>query len=137
MPSKDLHNNIKISPAIDPAAIIAGNATKAGAIIDTQGFESLEFAIVSGALTDATYTPIMNESDAANMAGETAVADADMFGTEVAASFAEGDDSVIKKIGYRGNKRYVTLDVVQAGATIGGFLCVIAIQGHPRNAPVA
>jgi hypothetical protein len=133
----DLHHNLKISPAIDPAAIIAGNATKTSATIDRQGFDSLEFAIYSGVLTDASYTTTLYEGDAADMSDEAAAADSDLLGTEALASFALADDSTVKKIGYTGIKRYVRIKVVQADATTGGFLSAIAIQGNPHNAPVA
>lgn len=134
---RDLHNNIKVSSAIPPAVIIAGNATKTGAIIDTLGFDSLEFAIHSGALTDAVYTPTVYEGDAADMSDETAVADADLLNTEALCTFILTDDNVVKRIGYTGSKRYVRLKVVQSGATTGGYMSAVAIQGHAKSAPVA
>jgi hypothetical protein len=140
---KDLHNNIKISPAIDPAAVVASNGTKTSNTIDRQGFESLEFAIISGVLTDGTYTPTLYESDTVDgngvMTSEAAVSAAgDMLGTADGATLVYTTDaSAVKKIGYIGNKRYVRLKVVQSGYTSGGFVCAVAIQGGARNAPVA
>lgn len=132
---KDLHNNIKVSPAINPAAIITGNGTTTGAIIDTQGFNSLEFAVQSGTITDGSFACTVFDSDAADMTGEAAAAAADLVGSNP--SFAATDDNVVKKVGYIGNKRYVRLKAVQAGATTGGFLAAQAIQGNARNSPVA
>lgn len=137
---RDLHNNIKVSPAIDPAAIITGNATKTGKTIDTVGFDSLEFAVASGALTDGTYTSKLFESDTINegtgaLTNATEVADKDRLGDLPA--FTAADDSAVKRVGYIGSKRYVRIDVVQAGATTGGFLAAVAIQGHAKIAPVA
>lgn len=132
---QDLHNNIKISPCIDPAVIISGDATKTGATIDTADFGSLEFAIISGALTDGAYTVTVYESDDSGMSGEAAVGDADLIGTESGASFALANDSQVRKIGYKGNKRYVRIKVVQSSSATGGYLCAVAIQGHPKVAP--
>lgn len=132
---KDLHNNIKVLSAIAPAAIVAADATKTSAIIDTKDFKSLEFAVQSGAITDGTFTGTVYESDADDMTGETAVAAADLIGT--APVFIATEDNVVKKVGYIGTKRYVRIKMVQSGATTGGFISAQAIQGDPRVAPVA
>jgi hypothetical protein len=135
MASKDLHNNLKLTPAINPAAAITANGTTTSATIDTQGFASLEFSCHSGAITDGTFTGTVYEGDASNMSDEAAVDAADLLGS--APAFAASDDNVVKKVGYRGSKRYVRIKFVQAGATSGGFLAATAVQGHARNAPVA
>jgi hypothetical protein len=137
MTFKDLHSNIKLSPCINPAAIVNGNAVTTGATIDTQGFESLEFVIQSGTITDGTLTPAVYEGDASNMSDEASVATADLIGTIAGATYAITDDNVTKKIGYRGSKRYVRIKITQAGASTGGYFCALAVQGGARNAPVA
>lgn len=135
MASKDLFHNLRFKNAIDPAAIKSANAATVSAIIDTQGYESLTFAITSGVITDGTLTPSLQESDDSGMAGSNAVVTTDLLGTIAGATFAITDDSVTKGIGYKGGKRYVTITVTQAGATTGGFYDAIAIQGHSRNNP--
>lgn len=135
MASRDLFHNIRLKNAIDPTAIRNANAAVVSAIIDTQGYESLTFAIEAGVITDGTLTPSLQESDDPGMAGSNAVATADLLGTIAAATFAITDDSVTKTIGYKGSKRYVTITVTQAGATTGGFYSAVAIQGHSRNNP--
>lgn len=135
MASKDLFHNVRVKNAIDPTAIRNANAAVVSAIIDTQGYESLLFAIESGVITDGTLTPSLLESDDSGMAGSNAVAAADTLGTVAGATFAITDDSVTKTIGYKGGKRYVTLTVTQAAATTGGFYSAVAIQGHARNNP--
>jgi hypothetical protein len=131
----DLHSSIKVNRAISPVVITTGNATLTSEIIDTLGYGSLEFVFASGVITDSTFTVTMYESDDSGMSGETAVADADLIGTEPV--FVATDDNVLKKVGYKGNKRYVRAKAVQTGATTGGYLTAVAIQGHPRVAPVA
>jgi hypothetical protein len=132
---RDLHNNINAARGISPAAITAGNATLTSQTIDVAEYGSVEFVFQSGTITDGTFTVTLYEGDASNMSDETAVADADLLGTEPV--FADTDDNTVKKVGYKGNKRYVRAKAVQTGATTGGFLSCLVLQGHPHTAPVA
>lgn len=134
MAIRDLHNNIKTTIGIAPVAL-TGNTTTNAATIDTQGFESLEVVVASGVITDGTETPTFFEGDAANMSDEAAVAAADLIGTM--AAFAATDDATIRKIGYKGNKRYFRIKLTGSGQTTGGLFTVVYVQGHARNAPVA
>lgn len=133
MAKKDMHNNILQKPALNPQAI-ATDTTTAGVIIDTQGFESVEFIIQSATITDGTYTPLIEEGDASDLSDASAVADADLLGTEAAAAFAAADDNEAKRVGYKGQKRYVRLSLVSAGTSTGGTLAAIAVLGHPHVA---
>ncbi|BAI71476.1 hypothetical protein AZL_020380 [Azospirillum sp. B510] len=133
---RDLHNNLAPLVALNIGAI-ASNTTTNGAIIDTRGFNSLEFVIQSGTLTDGTYTPALIEGNASDLSDGSPVAADDLLGTVAAATFAATDDNKVKKLGYRGNKRFVRLSLVSAGASTGGTIGATAILGHPRNAPVA
>lgn len=132
---RDLHNNINAARGISPAAALTANGTTTGQTIDTAEYGSVEFAFLSGVITDGTFTITIYEGDASNMSDEAAVADADLLGTEPV--FADTDDNVVKRVGYKGGKRYVRAKVVQAGATSGGFITCIVVQGHPHTAPVA
>jgi hypothetical protein len=53
---QDIHNRLKIVQAIAPVVQVNSSAAIVGNIIDTAGFDSVEFAIVTGALTDANAT---------------------------------------------------------------------------------
>ena len=132
---RDLHNNINAARGISPAAILSSNGTTTGQTIDTVEYGSLEFLFAAGAITDGTFTVTVYEGDASNMSDEAAVADADLLGTEP--TFTSADANAVKRVGYKGGKRYVRAKVVQTGATTGGYLCCIAAQGHPHTAPVA
>lgn len=132
----DLHHNIKASVALNTTAIAANGSTD-GAIIDTAGFDSLEFVIQSGALTDGSYTPSFTEGDDPALGDGTAVAAGDLLGTIAGATFAAGDDNTVKRIGYRGYKRYVRLTITAATVTTGGAISAIAVQGDARHRPVA
>lgn len=133
---RDLHNNIGVAAALNPQAIGSSTTTN-GAIIDLAGFESVEFVIQSATLTDGTYTPSITEGDESDLSDGSAAAAADLLGTVADATFAASDDNAVKRIGYRGNKRYVRLNITSASVTTGGTLAAVAIKGHPRNAPVA
>lgn len=141
MPSvvADSNSTIKALRSSSPAAILAGNGTLTGEIIDRLGFAGLEWLILLGALTDSTLTCTVYESDASDMTGETAVADKDLIGQTnafvIAGADADNDNRVIR-VGYKGSKRYCRLKIVQTGATTGGYVCSCAIQSSPSYAPV-
>jgi hypothetical protein len=132
---RDLHNNLKPSRGISPAAVLTANGTTTSQTVDRTDFGSLEFIFQSGVITDGTFTSTIYEGDASDMSDEAVVAATDLLGT--APVFATTDDNVVKRVGYKGSKRYVRAKVVQAGATSGGFISCLAVQGHPKTAPVA
>jgi len=129
---RDLHNNIKSSRAISPAAAITGNTTTDSQIIDMQGFESAEFLMQAGVITDGTFAYKIQEGDAANLSDAADVATIDYLGA-VGSFVATTDNNASKKIGYRGGKRYLRLRLTQSGATSGGFIAAVAVQSHGRN----
>src|SRR5687767_2958185 len=104
-----------------------------------QGFEELEFVIVTGTLADAgcTVTPLVEEDTASNMATAAAVADADLKGTELLATFDQADDGKIRKIGYKGNKRYVRLTLTPSGNAGSLPVAAIAVRRPMARRPAA
>lgn len=135
---RDLHNNINVKRVISPVSV-ADNTAQVGQIIDRQGFESLEYIIATGSLADAdaTFAVLLEESDAANMDGAAAVADADLLGTEAQAGFIFSDDDKVFKLGYKGHKRYTRLTITPSGNASAAVLSAVAVLGHPANAPTA
>ena len=138
---RDQANNLTIRPVIAPGTYNdAGTTPWVGAVIDRAGYESLTYAINTGTLSDAnaTYAVLLEESDASNMDGANAVADADLIGTEADAGFTFADDGEARKLGYIGNKRYTRLTITPTGADDGDSpISAVAILGHPHQAPVA
>ncbi len=132
MASFDMHSDVFGVVARNTAAI-STITTTAGNIIDTKGYEGLEFFIQSGAWTDGTYTPLIEESDASNLSGSNAVADEDLVGTEAAAAI--GAANTVKRIGYVGHKRYVRLSIVSAGVTTGATIGATAVLGRGAVRP--
>ncbi len=133
---KDLHNNIKVESALNISAI-SSSTTTAGNIIDRQGYNALEFVILSGTLTDGAYTPLVEDGDAANLSDAAAVTDANLLGTEAAAAFTSSNDNAVRKVGYIGNKRYVRLSIVSSGVTTGGTISAVSVKGAASDRPLA
>lgn len=132
---RDLHNNVSGAIAL-AVQNITTNTTTAGAIIDSLGFESLEFFITSGTITDGAYALLLQESDDSGMAGATTVSAENTLGSVT--GFVAADDNVVKRVGYIGKKRYVRLSIVSTGVTTGGTnFTATAVKGHPLHAPVA
>lgn len=139
MANRDGSNDKKILWARVPTAI-SSNTTTASNIIDTAGYDKVTFVLTSTAYTDGTYVPAVSESDDSGMSGENAVADADLTKLEsdcaVTAATTQSTDAS-KKIGYLGNKRYVTCDIVSTGTSSGATVGVMAILEKASVQPVA
>jgi hypothetical protein len=136
--NNDLFDNINLKRGISPYDHATGDAAVTSEIIDMQGVSALVFAIALGSLADvdATFTVLVEESADSGMAGKNAVADEDLLGTEVLASFTFTHDNALRKIGYKGSKRYVTLTITPANNTGAALLAVIAIT-VPQLKPAA
>jgi hypothetical protein len=132
---KDLHNNIKVARVISPISPSA-TGTISGQPVDLNGFEKCEFVIAAGAQTTTgiTATPIVKEGAATGSL--SAVADADLLGTEAAAALdGTAGANNQSNVGYKGNSRYATCDLVVAGAATGVY-SVVAVLSGARKAPV-
>lgn len=130
----DLHNNVNDVLALAISSITT-NTTTVGAIIDTAGYESIEFVIQSGTLTDGTYTVTLEDGDDAALADAATITSTYLLGTFP--SFIATEDDTVKRIGTNTKKRYVRLSIVSTGVTTGGTMAATAVQGHPHRAPVA
>jgi len=133
MASRDLKNDIKILNALN-IATISTNTTTAGVEIDTQGFESVTFEIITGARTDGTVTPLIQETDVSGSYSGS-VDDDNLIGLE--ADEAINSANARSKIGYVGSKRYLKLSLVSTAVTTGLTAGASVILGNPKSAPVA
>jgi hypothetical protein len=126
---KDMYNSINAAPTLSPAARTA-NANGVG--VDLQGFEGALVLIQTGVITDGTHAFEVQESD--DNVTFTAVADADLQGTEP--SVGATDDDKVYRIGYVGTKRYVRVVSTASGTTTGGIYGASIAQGFARKQPV-
>jgi len=136
MASKDLHHSIKAVVALAPQSITS-DTTTAGVIVDTLGFEGVEFVIATGAIADANLVPLIEEDTVVGFGTATAVADADLIGTEAGATLDQDNDSDTAKIGYIGSKRFVRLSLVSTSTTGANLVGAVALLGHARHSGVA
>lgn len=131
----DLHSNTKVALGL-AVQDITTDTTTVGAIIDTKGFESLIWAILSGTITDGTYALLLEEGEASNLSDATVLAAADTLGALT--GFVAADDDEIRRIGSIGKKRFQRLSIVSASTTTGGTnFAATAILSDPKSAPVA
>jgi hypothetical protein len=123
---RDLKNNVDAIQSIDPAT---HNSNQTGTGVDLQGYEAAMAVVYSGALTDGTHTPKLQESD--DDSSYTDVSASDVVGT-----FANISADAVQRVGYKGSKRYVRVFVTSSGAT-GAIYGAMMILGVPHHAPVA
>lgn len=131
----DLHSNVKQVVALDSQDITT-NTTTDGNIIDTAGFESLEYLIQSGTITDGAYAFLLEEDDVIGFTSSTVVPADETLG--VLTGFVAADDDSALRVGSIGKKRFQRLAIVSTGASTGGTkFSSVAVLGHPQSAPVA
>jgi hypothetical protein len=118
---------------------VTDNTAFVSAIIDTKGFNWAGWSIIAGSLADAdaTFTALVEDSDAADLSGATAVPDEFLEGTEAAASLTFADDNKIRRIGYRCRKRYVRLTMTPANNSGSASLAAIAHLTGATYLPVS
>lgn len=143
MTIKDLHNNLRTKTGLVHVAIGA-NGTLTGLVVDRQGYGGVEFIAAYGSVTTtgSIVTLVVKDGDATG--AMASVADANLLGTEALASLAAATPrtagttkEVTKRIGYIGNKRYVSCDAVKTGVTSVGTVGVDVLLHSPYNAPQA
>lgn len=137
---RDMTNNLGIARGISPAAAVTDNTAFVSQILDMQGKNAAAFLTLIGALADAdaTFTTLVEHGDAANLSDAAAVPDDQLNLTEASASFDFADDDQVRKIGYRGDKRYVRVTITPAANTGNAFVAgiwVFEAEDNPVDQP--
>jgi len=131
----DLHSKIRAMSVITPTAGAAAGASTVGTIIDTLGFESIEYVIQSGTITTGSFAVVLEEADElAFVVGLQAVPAANRLGA--LPTFVVTDDADVRRVGVIGKKRFQRLTLVGTSTPVGDF-SACAILGNPVSAPVA
>lgn len=112
---------------------ISSDTTTVGSIIDTQGNEAVDIALVSATLTDGSYALSLEHGDDSGLSDAAVVAATDLDADVSTVTLADTDDNAIKIIGYVGKKRYVRINVVSTGTTSGGTVGGLVVFGRPRR----
>lgn len=135
---RDLHNNIHVKRVISPVSV-ADTTAAVGQIIDRQGYEALEYVVLTGSLADvdATFAVTLQEGDDPALSDAGTVASADLLGTTALASFLFSDDDKVFKLGYKGNKRYTRLTITPTANASAALFAAVAILGEPAVAPTS
>jgi hypothetical protein len=135
---RDLLNNIAPKRAISPVSV-SDTTAQVGEWVDTLGYDSLTFLILIGSVADAdaTFTVLVEDADESDQGDVAAVADAYLIGTEALAGFQFDDDNEIRKVGYKGLKKYVRVTVTPVGNASAAVISAVAVLGHPQSGPTA
>jgi hypothetical protein len=107
---KDLYKKVN---GFVPAA---RTATNNGTGVDLANVIENEFVYQTGAYTDGTHTPKLQESD--DNSAFTDVAAADQVGTLAAVSSSAGQNA-FQAVSYIGSKRYCRMVLTRSGTTTG------------------
>ena len=131
----DLHSNVKQEVALN-AQDITTDTTTVGNIIDTRGFESLEFIIQSGTITDGDYTLVLTQGDDSGLSDAAVVPSDEVLG--VLTGFVAADDNTAKRVGSIGKKRFQLLSILSDNTATGATkFSAVAVLGNPQSAPTA
>lgn len=144
----ELHNTLKADLGAAPV-VITDNTALSGAIFDMQGYESIEFYILTGTLadTDATYAVAVTHGNAVDSESaptsitDTGAAPAEcLLGSLVTDGFTFAADATVKRVGYSpgkgAGKRWVRCTVTPSGNSGNAPLAMLAIR-LPLQVPVA
>lgn len=135
MSEYDGHSRVKGEVALNSQDITSDTTTN-GNVIDTVGFESIEFHIQSGVITDGTYTLLLEEDDVIGFGTATVVPADETLG--VLTGFVLTDDNATKRVGSIGKKQFQRLSIVSASTTTGATkFSSVAVLGNPKVAPTA
>ena len=138
----DLHNSTRVLRVVSPVAVGTTGTGQTGKVIDRQGYSGVEFLVSYGTITAtaATYTVTVVHGDATGTL--TSVADADLVGTEALAGLGAATrtsgtgKNVSKRVGYRGNKRYVSANI-KSTSTAGTLVSINALLHSPDVGPTS
>lgn len=130
----DLHSRVKVFEVIGPTDGAAAGASTVGNVIDTLGFESLEYVIMAGTITTGSFSLTLEESTVVGMTGATAVPADNILGVNLPV-WAATDDDTICRVGVNSKKRFHRLTLVGASTPVGDFVA-IAILSNPKTMPV-
>ena len=134
--NKDTMHEVANFKGLD-AVTFAGDATEVGEIIDTQGYESLTFLLMTGAGVTGSLTPLIESSSSSTFAGDVNTVDAgSILGSVAGATFtgagASDKTSKIGVVNLAPTQRYVRLSIVGTD-TAGGEISAQALKACGRS----
>lgn len=139
-------SNLVARRSLSPVSV-ADNTAQVGQVVDrfVSGvrYERVNYVILTGSIADAdaTFTVLLEHGDAANLSDAAAVPDSDMIsqvsGTapETAAAFQFDDDNEVRKLTYKGSKRYTRLTITPVNNASAAVLAAGVVLSEPSEAP--
>lgn len=106
MASRELHGSIDVRSLLAPTATNDGGSP-AVAILDTDGFRSVELVVKAGAITTGGFSAVVEHGDAADLADAAAVPAHQLVGEAPVFTKDPDESNTLKRVGYLGSKRYV------------------------------
>ena len=130
-------DKLHLARAISPVSV-ADTTAQTSEYVDVKGYNKCTFAIAIGSVADAdaTFAVTMTECDTSG-GSYTAVAAADISGTLTLAGFQFDDDNEVRKVGYKGSKRYVKLVITPSANASAALMSAVAVLEEPALAPTA
>lgn len=135
---RDLMNNVHPVVAIAPQVVTDGSSLLSAAI-DVRDYKSCTFIILLGTLADAdaTWSVTVHEGSTSTQSTHTAVADKDLIGTGDLAAFQFDDDGETRKIGYKGDQDYVSIEIDNVTANTGDLSIAVLVVLEPYETPAS
>lgn len=130
MPEMDLHTLVKVARVISPQTT---TTDVVGQVVDTAGFESLEYLIALGVI-DGAGTFLLEQADDLAFTVNVEVLPASQRLGAIP-TFVGTDDNQVRRVGVIGKRRFqrLTLDMTTAGT--GNLVSVVGLLGHVKHAP--
>lgn len=129
----DNHTHLFQQVALDSQDITT-DTTTVGNIIDTAFFESLEYVVQSGTITDGAYALKVEDGDDSGLSDAADVSSELVLG--VLTGFVAADDDAAKRVGVISKKRYQRLSIVSTGTSSGATkFSSVSVLGHPHSMP--
>lgn len=136
MAEYDLHSNVDVRIALETQTINS-NITTNGEAIDTLGFDSLEFVVQTGMVTNGEYAIKLEESTDISfpILLTTLLSSDETLGLLL--TFVGANDNMIVRVGSIGKKRYQRLSIVSTNVVGMATVSAAAILAHPHTVPIA
>jgi len=137
MPSFDIKNNVDVAQTIAPQQLsgtVTGTSTAVG--VDLRGYNAAMAVINCGAAGGTAPSFTFQVEESSDNSTFTAVADADLSGTEP--SVGTANDNAVYRVGYKGSERYLRVAVpATSGTTPTLFVAATIERGRPDDAPLS
>lgn len=125
---QDLHNALDVDQSIIP---LVRTGTVTGSAVDAKDHARTAIVFEYGTITDGTFTPSLEESDAQG-SGYSAVDASDIEGTLTAGTSSADETAVV--VSYTGTKRYLKAKLTASGSPSTGGTVAAHVVGFKDTA---